>query len=135
MGASRLIMTSNILRAAGLVIAIVAVSMGGGLIHVAAALVIGEVVATVAIFMQLHFEHEISIRRAAPFFCILSAATAAGVSIAWLWTGVPFVMSLAVHGAILIISLIALYAVSPDARYLITHCRSIVGLQGARGIS
>lgn len=118
LGASQAVMISNVLRSSGFGIAFVVIALGGSVVDVAASQVVAEVIASMAIYMQLKWGHDIRLGRAAVFFAIVVGVTGACLSVDGLVAQTDMALALSIYAAILLAGVAALYAASPEIRGL-----------------
>jgi hypothetical protein len=124
LGDSRIVMMENATRISGIAFAAIAASTGGTVLHVAGALMLGEFVATVTIFLLIKRFHGFPLEYAATLFSILIGVGLACLLVEYWWEG-NLVVSFTVYPLILIAGLAALYVASAEVRALAHDLRAL----------
>lgn len=124
LGNTGIVMWQTVSRASGIAFAVLVVTLGGDLVDVAAALLVGEALATVVIFTMLRSAYGFALDRAAVLLGIATATMIACIAVEWLWGGA--LVALTFYPLILAAALAALYLASADVRGLARNLKAAV---------
>jgi O-antigen/teichoic acid export membrane protein len=115
LGATRIVMAQSVARSTGIALAAIIVALGGSILDLAAALLVGEVAATAVVFALLRSGHGLPVERAAALFAIVLAVGSGCLAVEWLWGG-NWIAALTAYPALLAVGWAAMYVVSAEVR-------------------
>jgi O-antigen/teichoic acid export membrane protein len=124
-GASHIVMLENLVRTAGIGLALLAVILGGELIAVASALLVGELIGTAMIFVVLRASYGFGLEWATVLFGIVASVGATCLMVEGMLP-VGNLARFAIYPAILGGGLGALYLASAEVRGLARDLRAVV---------